>query len=116
MYYVWISLVHIIQLNVYYIFIQLLEICMSLTIHVSHLQCQIWVYGNSFESFLVAIVNPNKDALERWATENGVGGDFKSLCENPNVKEFILGELVRVAKEKKVTFFFFYNIYLVDCH
>lgn len=109
-----ISLVHIIQLNVYYICIQQLEIHMSLTTHVSCLLCQVWVYGNSFESFLVAIVNPNKDALERWAAENGVNGDFKSLCENPKAKEFILGELSRVAKEKKVTYYF--HMYLVDCH
>ncbi|KAH9719176.1 Long chain acyl-CoA synthetase 4 [Citrus sinensis] len=67
----------------------------------------VWVYGNSFESFLVAIVNPNKDALERWAAENGVNGDFKSLCENPKAKEFILGELSRVAKEKKLKGFEF---------
>jgi hypothetical protein len=25
------------------------------------------VYGNSFESSLVAVVNPNQQALERWA-------------------------------------------------
>ncbi|KAK4381596.1 Long chain acyl-CoA synthetase 4 [Sesamum angolense] len=29
----------------------------------------IWVYGNSFESFLVAIINPNKQVLEQWAEE-----------------------------------------------
>lgn len=64
---------------------------------------QIWVYGNSFESFLVAVVNPNKVALERWAAENGVAGDFNALCENPKAKEYILGELKRVGKEKKVS-------------
>lgn len=63
---------------------------------------QIWVYGNSFESFLVAVVNPNKYALERWAEEKGVTGDFNSLCENPKAKEYIIGELSRVGKEKKV--------------
>jgi long-chain acyl-CoA synthetase len=62
----------------------------------------IWVYGNSFESFLVAVVNPNKQALERWAEEKGVSGDFNSLCENPKAKEYILGELSRVGKEKKL--------------
>lgn len=65
-------------------------------------QFQIWIYGNSFESFLVAVVNPNKQAIERWAEENGVSGDFVSLCENPKVKEYILGELTRIGKEKKV--------------
>jgi long-chain acyl-CoA synthetase len=47
-------------------------------------------------------VNPNKQALERWAEENGVTGDFNSLCENPRAKEYILGELAKISKEKKV--------------
>lgn len=62
----------------------------------------IWVYGNSFESFLVAVLNPNQQALERWAEENGVAGDFNSLCENPRAKEFFLEELARIGKQKKL--------------
>uniref|UniRef100_A0A0D9V466 Long-chain-fatty-acid--CoA ligase n=1 Tax=Leersia perrieri TaxID=77586 RepID=A0A0D9V466_9ORYZ len=62
----------------------------------------IWVYGNSFESCLVAVVNPNKQALERWAESNGVTGDFASICEDPKAKEFILGELTKIGKEKKL--------------
>lgn len=64
---------------------------------------QIWVYGNSFESFLVAVVNPNQAALEHWAKENGVSGDFASLCGNPRAKEFILGELTKTGKANKVS-------------
>ncbi|KAG6782881.1 hypothetical protein POTOM_012306 [Populus tomentosa] len=62
----------------------------------------IWVYGNSFESFLVAVANPNQQALEHWAQEHGMSGDFKSLCENPKAKEYMLGELTKIGKEKKV--------------
>ncbi|KAA3460088.1 long chain acyl-CoA synthetase 4 [Gossypium australe] len=46
----------------------------------------IWIYGNSFESFLVAVVNPKKQALENWAAENGVHGGFNSICQNPKAK------------------------------
>jgi len=74
----------------------------------------IWVYGNSFESFLVAVVNPNKQALERWAEEKGVSGDFNSLCENPKAKEYILGELSRVGKEKKLKGFEFIKAVHLD--
>lgn len=70
---------------------------------------QIWVYGNSFESFLVAVINPNMQAIENWAQSNGITGDFKALCENPKVKEYILGQVKSFAKEKKV--FFFFNSY-----
>uniref|UniRef100_A0A5B6Z4B6 Long-chain-fatty-acid--CoA ligase n=1 Tax=Davidia involucrata TaxID=16924 RepID=A0A5B6Z4B6_DAVIN len=74
----------------------------------------IWIYGNSFESFLVAIINPNKQALERWAEENGLSGDFNSICENPKAKEYMLGELVRIAKEKKLKGFEFVRAVHLD--
>ncbi|RVW48437.1 Long chain acyl-CoA synthetase 2 [Vitis vinifera] len=53
----------------------------------------IWVYGNSFESFLVAVVVPDKKALEDWAENHNVTGDFKSLCENLEARKYILDEL-----------------------
>ena len=51
-------------------------------------------------------MNPNQQALERWAEENGVTGDFKSLCENPRAKEYLIGELMKTGKEKKVAAYF----------
>ncbi|KAL7189068.1 hypothetical protein ACSBR1_038853 [Camellia fascicularis] len=74
----------------------------------------LWIYGKSFESFLVAVVDPNKQALELWAEANGVLGDFDSLCENPKAKEYILGELTRVAKEKKLKGFEFIRAVHLD--
>ncbi|KAM3331415.1 hypothetical protein ACQJBY_027418 [Aegilops geniculata] len=74
----------------------------------------IWVYGNSFESFLVAVVNPNKEALESWAEGNGISGDFEALCENPKAKEYILGELSKTGKEKKLKGFEFIRAVHLD--
>lgn len=62
----------------------------------------IWVYGNSFESSLVAVANPNQQALERWAEQNGVTGSFAELCEHPRAREHILAELTKIAKDKKL--------------
>ncbi|XP_004143868.1 long chain acyl-CoA synthetase 4 [Cucumis sativus] len=62
----------------------------------------IWIYGNSFESFLVAVVNPKKQALEQWAEENGIKGDFNALCEDKRAKDYILGQLSKIAKEQKL--------------
>ncbi|KAG9448294.1 hypothetical protein H6P81_014422 [Aristolochia fimbriata] len=67
----------------------------------------LWIYGNSFESFLVAVVNPNKQALERWAEDNGISGDFTALCSNSKAKEYILGELNKTGKAKKLKGFEF---------
>jgi long-chain acyl-CoA synthetase len=63
---------------------------------------KIWVYGNSFESFLVAVVNPNRKAVENWASSNGLSSNFEALCEDQKIKEHMLGELSRFAREKKV--------------
>uniref|UniRef100_A0A3Q7FJM1 Uncharacterized protein n=1 Tax=Solanum lycopersicum TaxID=4081 RepID=A0A3Q7FJM1_SOLLC len=27
----------------------------------------VWIYGSSFESFLVVVVNPSKQQVEKWA-------------------------------------------------
>ncbi|KAL3818287.1 hypothetical protein ACJIZ3_004192 [Penstemon smallii] len=74
----------------------------------------IWVYGNSFESFLIAIINPNQKAVEQWAEQNGISGDFNALCENVKVKEYFLGELSRIAKEKKLKGFEFIKAVHLD--
>lgn len=58
----------------------------------------IWVYGNSFESFLVAVVVPERIALEDWAATNQEKGDFSSLCNNTNARKYILDELNNTAK------------------
>ncbi|KAM3321599.1 long chain acyl-CoA synthetase 4-like [Capsicum chacoense] len=74
----------------------------------------IWIYGNSFESFLVAVINPNQRAVEQWAEVNGLSGDFASLCEKPEVKEYILRELTKTGKEKKLKGFEFLKAVHLD--
>ncbi|KAH6779999.1 long-chain acyl-CoA synthetase 2 [Perilla frutescens var. hirtella] len=58
----------------------------------------IWVYGNSFESFLVAVVVPERKALEDWALSNQEKGEIPSLCNNTNARKYILDELNSTAK------------------
>ncbi|KAD4178411.1 hypothetical protein R6Q59_022005 [Mikania micrantha] len=74
----------------------------------------IWIYGNSFESCLVAVVNPNKQAIEHYAETHNISGDFESLCENPMIKEYILGELTRIGKERKLKGFEFVKAVYLD--
>ncbi|GAB2293138.1 Long chain acyl-CoA synthetase 4 [Dionaea muscipula] len=74
----------------------------------------IWVYGNSFQSFLVAVVTPNQQALEAWAEGHGLRGDFIALCENPKSKEFIISELNKIGKEKKLKGFEFIKAVHLD--
>ncbi|XP_047152549.1 long chain acyl-CoA synthetase 4-like [Vigna umbellata] len=74
----------------------------------------IWIYGNSFESYLVAIVNPNKQAIEKWAEENHITADFDSVCEDSRTKTYVIGELVKLAKEKKLKGFEFIKAVHLD--
>ncbi|KAH9695904.1 AMP-binding enzyme family protein expressed [Citrus sinensis] len=72
-----------------------------------YLQCPlttlIWVYGNSFESFLVAVVVPDRKALEDWAVNHlHEAVDFKSLCENPKARKYVLDELNSTAQKHKL--------------
>lgn len=48
----------------------------------SQLVDQIWVYGNSYESVLVALVVPSHKLLA-WAKENNVAGDMAAVCADP---------------------------------
>ncbi|KAG2410863.1 Long chain acyl-CoA synthetase [Vigna angularis] len=74
----------------------------------------IWIYGNSFESYLVAIVNPNKQAIEKCAEENHITADFDSVCEDSRTKTYVIGELVKLAKEKKLKGFEFIKAVHLD--
>ena len=60
---------------------------------------QVWVYGNSFESFLVAVVVPERQALEEWAATNNKAGDFAELCNDPKAKGYIQDELNKTGKK-----------------
>ncbi|KAJ3694615.1 hypothetical protein LUZ60_010095 [Juncus effusus] len=74
----------------------------------------IWIYGNSFKSYLVAVVNPNQQAIENWAEQNGVTGDFSAICSNSRAKEFILSELAKVAKTNKLKGFEYIKMVHLD--
>ncbi|XP_074582406.1 long chain acyl-CoA synthetase 1-like [Curcuma longa] len=62
----------------------------------------IWVYGDSFKSVLVAVVTPHEDSTKRWAQANGHQGSFYDLCKLEDLKKYILQELKKVAETSKL--------------
>eukprot|EP01114_Cavostelium_apophysatum_P004812 TRINITY_DN1519_c0_g1_i3.p1 TRINITY_DN1519_c0_g1~~TRINITY_DN1519_c0_g1_i3.p1 ORF type:complete len:692 (+),score=193.63 TRINITY_DN1519_c0_g1_i3:135-2210(+) len=66
---------------------------------------QVWVYGSSYKRYLVAVVVPDPDYLKLWAATHHVEGDYKSLCANPKLKEAILKDMNRIAKDANLTGF-----------
>ncbi|KAK9904572.1 hypothetical protein M0R45_000594 [Rubus argutus] len=62
----------------------------------------IWVYGNSFKSKLVAVVVPEEESTKKWAYLNGHTGSFSDLCSLDQLKSHILEELKLTAERNKL--------------
>jgi len=62
----------------------------------------VFVYGDSFKNYLVAIVVPDQDVLLPWAQQQGIKGDFAALCLNEKVKLMVYNSLIKVADKAKL--------------
>ncbi|KAJ4969468.1 hypothetical protein NE237_016169 [Protea cynaroides] len=74
----------------------------------------IWVYGDSTKSMLVAVVIPNEDNTKKWAELNGHKGSFSELCSLDQLQNYILLELKTVAKRNKLRGFEYIKGAIVD--
>jgi len=63
---------------------------------------QVWVYGNSFESQLLAVVVPVADKLRACAPESLATASIMELCRDPTVKARVLESLNTHAKAGKL--------------
>uniref|UniRef100_A0A452I1T4 Long-chain-fatty-acid--CoA ligase n=2 Tax=Gopherus agassizii TaxID=38772 RepID=A0A452I1T4_9SAUR len=60
---------------------------------------QVFVYGESLQAFLIAIVVPNAETLSNWAKKKGFEGSYEELCKNKDLKKHILEDMLKVGKE-----------------
>lgn len=60
---------------------------------------QIYVYGESLKSCVIAIVVPDVEAVKAWAAQNGIGGTLSVLCNDERVKKIIFEELIQCGKK-----------------
>ncbi|CAF0726603.1 unnamed protein product [Adineta steineri] len=68
-------------------------------IHVqSHYIAQVFVYGNGYKSFTVAIIVPDADILEKYASKNNISGNIVELCKKKEIKELIFNDIKRLEK------------------
>uniref|UniRef100_A0A7N6BV16 Arachidonate--CoA ligase n=1 Tax=Anabas testudineus TaxID=64144 RepID=A0A7N6BV16_ANATE len=60
---------------------------------------QVFVHGDSLQSYLIAIVVPDPEVFVSWAKERGFVGSYEELCQNPDVKSAVLEEMKAVGKQ-----------------
>lgn len=60
---------------------------------------QCFIYGDSFNSSLVAVVSVDPDVLKEWAASQGIKySDLGQLCRDPNTRAVVLADMDAVGK------------------
>ncbi|XP_022770781.1 long chain acyl-CoA synthetase 1-like isoform X3 [Durio zibethinus] len=67
----------------------------------------VWVYGNSFKSMLVAVVVLHEENAKKWANLNGYTGSLSELCSLSKLQNYVLSELKSTAEKNKMRGFEF---------
>lgn len=60
---------------------------------------QVFVHGDSLQSYLIGIVVPDPEVFVDWAKERGFEGSYQELCQNPDVKKAVLEDMKDVGKK-----------------
>ncbi|XP_078436220.1 long chain acyl-CoA synthetase 6, peroxisomal-like isoform X2 [Wolffia australiana] len=69
---------------------------------------QCFVYGDSFNSSLVAVISVDPDVMRNWASANGIQyGSLEQLCSDPRARAAVLADLDAVGRESKLRGFEF---------
>ena len=71
----------------------------------SFMIAQLFVYGDSLQSYLVAIIVPDEAYIrKKWTVDNGVAEStsFDEICKIPKLKADILADMNQKAKEGKL--------------
>ncbi|KAL9269309.1 Long chain acyl-CoA synthetase 1-like protein [Drosera capensis] len=74
----------------------------------------IWVYGNSFKSMLVAIVVLNEEKTMKWAEQNAHKGSLSGLAVLDELKQYVLSELKAAGERNKLRGFEFVKGVILD--
>jgi len=80
----------------------------------SRLVSQVFVYGDSFKTYLLCVVVPNFEVGKQWAKDKGIENvTNEALVANPDFKKAVQESLVATGKEANLRGFeFFKNVIL----
>jgi len=48
---------------------------------------EVFIHGESTETFAIAIVVPDRKELEKLAQSKGIEGEFEDLCQNDDMRK-----------------------------
>ncbi|CAI0460061.1 unnamed protein product [Linum tenue] len=72
---------------------------------------QCFIYGDSFNSSLVAIVSVDPDVLTEWATSQGIkADDLGQLCNDPRARAAVLADMDSIGREAQVKYIMLFNL------
>eukprot|EP00993_Chasmostoma_nieuportense_P003766 NODE_446_length_2227_cov_20.143810_g414_i0.p1 GENE.NODE_446_length_2227_cov_20.143810_g414_i0~~NODE_446_length_2227_cov_20.143810_g414_i0.p1 ORF type:complete len:707 (+),score=132.48 NODE_446_length_2227_cov_20.143810_g414_i0:63-2183(+) len=63
---------------------------------------QSFVYGDSYQAQLVAIVHPERLEVLRWALKHGKEGSFETLCGDEEVVRMIHGDMDKIRQAARL--------------
>ena len=67
---------------------------------------QVFVHGDSLKSCVIGVIVPNQKEIQDWATRRGIPSDsFTALCNNREVKRFIMDQIVMLSKEAELAYY-----------
>jgi len=65
----------------------------------SRFVAQVFVYGNGYKSYTVAVIVPDEEILVKYAREKNISGDISDLCKKTEIKKLIFDDLKQLGKE-----------------
>ena len=72
----------------------------------SPLIAQIFIYGDSLQPVLVAIIVPDEEAVTKWAANNGEEiGDYATFINTEKFHQVLMADMHKLGKEQKVSLY-----------
>uniref|UniRef100_A0A8D0GIT2 long-chain-fatty-acid--CoA ligase n=1 Tax=Sphenodon punctatus TaxID=8508 RepID=A0A8D0GIT2_SPHPU len=59
---------------------------------------QVYVHGDSLQSFLVGVVVPDPEVMPEFSAKLGIKASYEEICKHSEVKKAILDDLVKLGK------------------
>ncbi|EKX35756.1 hypothetical protein GUITHDRAFT_160181, partial [Guillardia theta CCMP2712] len=63
---------------------------------------QCWIYGNSYENYVIGIIVPDQEVLLKWAQSNKPNMSVADLVKDPAVKKMIFDDIIATGRSAKL--------------